>query len=68
MKTNQITIISITAILLFTLVGCEEPKGYLETKGPLPEPGTYDSGIRWTINGPVDEAGNPLVLEEVEFD
>ena len=37
MKTNQITIITITAVLLFTLSGCEEPKGYLELKEPLPE-------------------------------
>jgi len=67
MKINQITIISITAVLLFALVGCEQ-KGYFESKeGGVPEPGTYDSGIRWTFNGPVDEDGHPLVLEEVEF-
>ncbi len=67
MKINQIIFISITAVLLFTMVGCDS-KGGLELKEPKPELGKYDSGIRWTINGPVDESGNPLVLEEVEFD
>lgn len=67
MKTNQITIISVAAVLLFILVGCDS-KGGLELKEPKPELGKYDSGIRWTIDGPVDEEGNPLVLEEVEFD
>lgn len=66
MKTHQITIIAITAALLLILAGCEEPKGYLERKEPKPELGKYDSGIRWTVNGPVDASGNPVELEAVE--
>jgi len=66
MKTNQITIIAITAALLFTLAGCEEPKGYLELKESKPE--LTGDAIRWTVTGPVDQDGNPIVLEEVEFD
>ena len=64
MKTHQITIIAITAALLLTLAGCEEPKGYLELKEPKPE--LKGDAINWTINGPVDASGNPVELEAVE--
>jgi hypothetical protein len=37
MKTNQTIIIAMTAVLLLTLAGCQEPKGYLELKEPKPE-------------------------------
>ncbi len=64
MKTNQITIISITAVLLFTLAGCE-PKGYLETKGEKLDHEKYTSRvIHWTMNGPIDGDGNPIELDE----
>ena len=36
MKTNQTIIIAMTAVLLLTLAGCQEPKGYLELKEPKP--------------------------------
>ena len=35
MKTNQTIIIAMTAALLLTLAGCQEPKGYLELKEPM---------------------------------
>ena len=35
MKTNQTIIIAMTAVLLLTLTGCQEPKGYLELKEPM---------------------------------
>ena len=65
MKTNQITIITITAVLLFALSGCDS-KGGLERKVPKSE--LTGDAIRWTVTGPVDKEGNPIVLEEVEFD
>lgn len=68
MKTNQITIITITTTLLFTLVGCEEPKGELDLKEPWKPVSEMTPAVSWTINGPVDEEGNPIVLEEVKFD
>ncbi len=66
MRINQITIISIAAVLLFTLVGCEEPKGELELKEPWKPVSEMPGSMTWTINGPVDEEGNLIVLEEVE--
>ncbi len=64
MKTNQTIIIAMTAALLFTFAGCQEPKGYLELKDPKPE--LKGDAIRWTVDGPVDESGNPIKLEEVK--
>ncbi len=66
MKTNQITIISIIAALLFALAGCDEPKGELELKEPWKPVSEMPGSMTWTINGPVDEAGNLTVLEEAE--
>lgn len=66
MKTNQITIITITAALLFSLVGCQEPKGELELKEPWKPVSEMPGSVKWTINGPVDESGNPIVLEDAE--
>lgn len=64
MKTNQIIFIAIAAALFFTLAGCQEPKGYIELKEPKQE--LSGDGMSWTINGPVDEAGNLIVPKEVE--
>ncbi len=64
MKTNQTIIIAMTAVLLLTLAGCQEPKGYLELKEPKPE--LRGDAIHWTVKGPVDASGNPIVLEEVK--
>ncbi len=66
MKTSQISIITITAVLLFTLAGCEEPKGELELKEPWKPVSEMTPALSWTINGPVDEDGNLIVLEETE--
>ena len=64
MKTNQTIIIAMTAALFLTLAGCQEPKGYLELKETKPE--LRGDAIRWTVKGPVDASGNPIVLEEVK--
>mgnify|MGYP003455447096 FL=1 len=64
MKTNQTIIIAMTAALFLTLAGCQEPKGYLELKEPKQE--LRGDAIRWTVKGPVDASGNPIVLEEVK--
>jgi len=69
MKTNQTNIIAMTAALLLTLAGCGDHvdgDGKIVLKEPKPELGKYDSGIRWTVKGPVDASGNPVVLEKVE--
>jgi uncharacterized lipoprotein YajG len=65
MKTNQTIIIAMTAVLLLTLAGCQEPKGYLELKEPKPV-SEMTPAMNWTVNGPVDASGNPIVLEKVE--
>ena len=65
MKINQITIISITAVLLFTLVGCEEPKGYLERKEPKPEvkSATINLNVRDAWEETENESDNLVDLE-----
>lgn len=64
MRTKQTTIFAATAVLLFTLVGCEEPKGGLELKEPLKPLREMPGSENWTINGPVDQAGNPIEPKE----
>ncbi len=69
MKINQITIISITAVLLFALVGCGDHvdgDGKIVLKEPMKPVSEMTPGMNWTINGPVDEAGNLIVLEETD--
>ena len=65
MKTNQITFITITAVLLFTLVGCEEPKGYLERKEPKSE--LKGDAIHWNVSDvwkkTTDKSGNLVDIE-----
>lgn len=65
MKTNQTIFIAIAATLFFTLVGCQEPKGYIELKEPKQE--VVDRGIRWSVtHGLVDLEGNPIAPKEAE--
>lgn len=66
MKTNQITIMTIAAVLLLTLAGCQEPKGELELKEPWKPVSEMPGSMNWTINGPVDDAGNLIVPEETD--
>ena len=66
MRTNQVIIIAMTATLLLTLAGCQEPKGELELKEPWKPVSEMTPGMTWTVDGPVDEAGNPIVLKETE--
>lgn len=67
MKTNQITIITIAAILLFTLAGCGEHvdgDGKIVLKEPMKPVSEMTPGMNWTINGPVDASGNPVDSKE----
>ncbi len=67
MKINQLTLITIAAVLLFTLVGCGDNvdgDGKIVLKEAKPE--LKGDGIRWTVKGPVDASGNPIEPEEVE--
>jgi hypothetical protein len=45
-------IITITAITVsfLALVGCEEPKGYLELKEPMKEPSEIHQGKAWNVS------------------
>ena len=49
MKTNQTIIIAMTAVLLLTLTGCQEPKGYLELKEPMKPESEMTPGKEWNI-------------------
>jgi uncharacterized lipoprotein YajG len=50
MKTNQTIIIAMTAVLLLTLAGCQEPKGYLELKEPKKELSELPPGKSWNVS------------------
>ena len=49
MKTIQTIIIAMTAALLLTLAGCQEPKGYLELKEPMKPESEMTPGKEWNI-------------------
>jgi|GEM_PF-3408935 len=66
MKTNQINIITIASVLLFTLAGCDKTDGKIELKEPRKPVSEMTPGMNWTINGPVDASGNAIELEEVK--
>ena len=50
MKTNQTIIIAMTAVLLLTLTGCQEPKGYLELEEPKKELSELPPGKSWNVS------------------
>ena len=61
--------LSIAVICLSSLLlsGCsKDGDGKLELKEPKKELSEMPPGIRWTINGPVDESGNPVELEKAK--
>ncbi len=67
MKNNQITLITIAAVLLFTLAGCGDNvdgDGKVVLKEPMKPVSEMTPGMNWTINGPVDESGNPIDSKE----
>jgi hypothetical protein len=66
MKTTNLLIIIIIAIAGLILTGCEKTDGQLELKEPRKELSDMPPGIRWTVNGPVDESGNPIELEKAK--
>ncbi len=66
MKITNILVITVIAISILILTGCEKTDGKLELKEPRKELSDMPSGIRWTVNGPVDESGNPIELQEVK--
>lgn len=50
MKTIQIIIIAMTAVLLLTLAGCEEPKGELELKKSWKPVNEMTPGKEWNVS------------------
>ena len=66
MKAINILIIALIAIFGLILTGCEKTDGKLELKEPRKELSDMPTGIRWTVNGPVDESGNPIKLEKAK--
>ena len=66
MKTINMLIIAIIAISVLVLTGCEKTDDQLKLKEPRKELSEMPPGIRWTVNGPVDESGKPIVLEEAK--
>jgi len=66
MKAINILIIALIAIFGLILTGCEKTDGKLELKEPRKELSDMPPGIRWTVNGPVDESGNPIELEKAK--
>lgn len=61
----NIAVVGLSALLL--LSGCgKDGDGKLEMKEPKKELSEMPPGIRWTVNGPVDESGKPIELQEVK--
>ena len=67
MKKGHLIIAVICSLTLLLLSGCyKDGDGKLELKEPKKELSEMPPGIRWTINGPVDETGNPIELEKLK--
>lgn len=66
MKITNILVITVIAISILILTGCDKTDGKLELKEPRKELSDMPPGIRWTVNGPVDESGKPIELQEVK--
>ena len=67
MKKGHLIIAIICSLSLLLLSGCyKDGDGKLELKEPKKELSEMPPGIRWTINGPVDETGNPTELEKAK--
>ena len=54
MKILQIIIIALFVTSFLTLTGCEEPKGYLELKEPMPDLKDMPQGKDW-LSTPITE-------------
>ncbi|WMJ10111.1 hypothetical protein [Nitrosomonas sp. sh817] len=67
MKNSDLGIAVMCLLSLLLLSGCyKDGDGKLELKEPKKELSEMPPGIRWTINGPVDESGNPVELEKAK--
>ncbi len=67
MKKIYLSIAVICSLSLLLLSGCyKDGDGKLELKEPKKELSEMPPGIRWTINGPVDETGNLIELEKAK--
>ncbi|MER0171984.1 MULTISPECIES: hypothetical protein [Nitrosomonas] len=67
MKKSHLFVAVICSLSLLLLSGCyKDGDGKLELKEPKKELSEMPPGIRWTINGPVDETGNPIELEKLK--
>lgn len=60
-----LTVMGLSMLLL--LSGCgKDGDGKLEMKEPKKELSEMPPGIKWTVNGPVDDAGNPIQIPEAK--
>jgi hypothetical protein len=67
MQKSDLSIAVMCLLSLLLLSGCyKDGDGKLELKEPKKELSEMPPGIRWTINGPVDESGNPVELEKAK--
>jgi PBP1b-binding outer membrane lipoprotein LpoB len=66
MKIFNMLMIAVIAISILVLTGCEKTDGKVELKESRKELSDMPPGIRWTVNGPVDELGKPIELEEAK--
>lgn len=67
MKNRETGLLIMCLLALLLLSGCgKDGDGKLEMKEPRKELSDMPPGIRWTVNGPVDESGNPIELQEVK--
>ncbi|SOD22203.1 hypothetical protein [Nitrosomonas ureae] len=67
MKKSDLRIVVVCLLSLLLLSGCyKDGDGKIELKEPKKELSEMPPGIRWTINGPVDESGNPVELEKAK--
>ncbi len=67
MKNNVLRALVVFWIAAVMLSGCgKDGDGKLEMKEPKKELSEMPPGIKWTVNGPVDESGNPIQLQETK--
>ncbi len=67
MNTNYLIIVLVAVLSLFLVSSCgKDGDGQLDVKEPMKELSELPPRINWTINGPVDESGNPIDIGEVE--
>lgn len=66
MKSFKVLVIIMGVFSILVLTGCEPTDGKVELKEPGKELSDMPPRIVWTVNGPVDEEGNPIELKEID--